>query len=127
MRFALLNVDAELLSLAKSLAAAGHELMLAVRPAEWEPALRSIAPRIRLLYEWEGVLACGADAVLLGRTGPDADRLERDAAAVDAAREQPCGRAGGGSEKRSEKRRGKLGFRQKGGRAGACYRKFHCK
>lgn len=77
MRFALLNIDAELLQLAKSLAAAGHELMLAVRPAEQESALRAIAPRIRLLDEWEGVLACGADAVLLGRSGPDADRLEK--------------------------------------------------
>lgn len=77
MRFALLNVDAELLSAAESLAAAGHELSLVVRPGDYESALTAIAPRIRVLDDWEGLLACGADAVLLGRAGPDADRLEK--------------------------------------------------
>lgn len=77
MRFALLNVDEECLSLVRALAAAGHELVLVAQPGEAAPALKALAPAIRTVDEWENALACGADAVVVGRAGGDDERIEK--------------------------------------------------
>jgi hypothetical protein len=77
LKFALLDLDAELLTLAGALVESGHKLLLAVQPGESEGALRALAPEIRILNDWEGILACDADAVLMGRPGDEAVRLEQ--------------------------------------------------
>src|SRR5204862_7753835 len=74
---ALLNVDDESLTLTQSLLNAGHELRLIAAPGTLEPVLRAAAPNSRFVDEWENALACGAEAVVVGRSGEEADRLDK--------------------------------------------------
>jgi hypothetical protein len=77
MKFALLNVDDETVLLAQSLVAAGHELLLVAAAGTHHAAARQIAPQARFVDEWEHALACGAEAVVVGRGGDEADRLDK--------------------------------------------------
>jgi len=76
MKFAFLNVDVETVALAEALVDDGHELAL-VMQGEQAGALRSLAPAIRIVDEWEHALACGADATIVGRAGDEDDRLDK--------------------------------------------------
>lgn len=77
MKFALLNVDDDASRLAAALVAAGHELTLVYRPGEAEAALRTLAPDVRVVAEWEEAMVCGADAVIVGTSGEEPRRLEQ--------------------------------------------------
>lgn len=77
MKFALINADAESLTLLRTLVAGGHELMLVADPGDQKSALHVLAPEARFVEGWEDALACGADAVVVGRSGEEAARLDR--------------------------------------------------
>lgn len=77
MQFALINVDADSLTLAQMLVDAGHELILVADAGELRSALKTLGPEARFVEGWEDALAAGVDAVVVGRNSDEASRLDR--------------------------------------------------
>lgn len=77
MKFALINADAESLTLAQTLVGAGHELTLVADAGELRSALKALGPDARFVDGWEDALAAGVEAVIVGRSGDEAARLDR--------------------------------------------------
>lgn len=77
MKFALINADSDALTLVQTLVAAGHNLTLVADAGELRSALKTLAPDARFVEGWEDALAAGVDAVIVGRSGDEAARLDR--------------------------------------------------